>query len=589
MNLYNEQFYNKQSAESYQSAKIVLDVLLNHIKTKPTSIVDFGCGVGSWLAAAKELGFNRVKGFDGNYVSKDLLLINENEFFDLDLSKTESYVFPNETFDLAISLEVAEHLPINSAQNFVDTLCQHSNLVLFSAAIPYQGGHGHINENWLEYWSYFFKLNNYIPVDIVRKSIWTNKNVCWWYRQNTIVFVEKNRLKDYFGIDFIKERDEHEILSYIHPMQYLVSLRRDSNNLINDYNEDEDYFNKLINIPKSAVLNPPEYGKQFSYTETDRIALCTLDELVAFDKISPNSIVREAISKPCRINSSDDVGEFVSDCHPDALLIGAHQPATPWLYELLQNEPNYWVPGLEEINFFNSLTFAQGLAFNGNSRRNLALGKLHNASKNENINTSWLKHLVHIAETEVDLNWYSNLFAWSPKNKVKVDLSADYSILPIDVIKRIKFGFTNLKVILFLRDPVERALSHLRLIKSENNDITDNLLFEIAKLPSVYERSNYAQILDNWLSVFDISQVHIVNYEDLELNPRQFMDKASTFLGQNIPLEQSQSIKFESTNAFVENEGEFKNHLINAYSDIYKKMFLNYPNLVSGWNTSFDK
>jgi 2-polyprenyl-3-methyl-5-hydroxy-6-metoxy-1,4-benzoquinol methylase len=55
-------------------------------------------------------------------------------------------------FDLVVSLEVAEHLPASAADQFVNTLVKHGKKILFSAAIPGQGGQDHLNEQWPDYW-----------------------------------------------------------------------------------------------------------------------------------------------------------------------------------------------------------------------------------------------------------------------------------------------------------------------------------------------------------------------------------------------------------------------------------------------------
>lgn len=66
--IYNNAFYDLQSKESYESALVVLALLRRKLsaKIKLDSIIDFGCGVGSWLAAAKEVGFKHVCGTDGD-------------------------------------------------------------------------------------------------------------------------------------------------------------------------------------------------------------------------------------------------------------------------------------------------------------------------------------------------------------------------------------------------------------------------------------------------------------------------------------------------------------------------------------------
>ena len=97
---------------------------------------------------------------------------------------------------MAISLEVAEHLPESAADDFTSSLTNLSDFVLFSAAIPFQGGIGHVNEQWLTYWVEKFSSRGYLAVDLVRKRIWENQEIPIWFRQNTLVFVKEERFSD---------------------------------------------------------------------------------------------------------------------------------------------------------------------------------------------------------------------------------------------------------------------------------------------------------------------------------------------------------------------------------------------------------
>ena len=101
-------------------------------------------------------------------------------------------------FELAQSLEVAEHLDHIFAANFVQLLTSLADVVLFSAAIPYQGGVCHINEQPPAYWAELFAKQGYVCLDFLRPSIWSDESVLWWYRQNLLVFVHKDRQAQLF-------------------------------------------------------------------------------------------------------------------------------------------------------------------------------------------------------------------------------------------------------------------------------------------------------------------------------------------------------------------------------------------------------
>jgi SAM-dependent methyltransferase len=138
------------------------------------SVVDVGCGDGSWLAVFRELGVDEILGVDGEYIDREILQIPQDCFQAVDLSKPFDL---GRVFDLAISLEVAEHLPSESAPVFVESLTRAAPLVLFSAAIPFQGGVHHVNEQWPDKWAGLFRGHDYVPVDFLRKRIWRNDAV----------------------------------------------------------------------------------------------------------------------------------------------------------------------------------------------------------------------------------------------------------------------------------------------------------------------------------------------------------------------------------------------------------------------------
>jgi SAM-dependent methyltransferase len=217
MKKYTQDFYLERHKDTVYSAETILTLVLKHIPTGK-SAVDFGCGVGTWLSVLKKMGFHDVLGLDGKWVDKNLLEIPNDSFMEVDF--TSSFDLGFRKFDLAISLEVAEHLPPECAHYFVKTLTDLSDFVLFSAAIPFQDGLNHINEQWPEYWSEIFNNQGYICLDFVRNMIWTDSSIPFWYKQNILLFVKENRLSD---IKFSHSNTDrkNDYLSVVHPDLYM--------------------------------------------------------------------------------------------------------------------------------------------------------------------------------------------------------------------------------------------------------------------------------------------------------------------------------------------------------------------------------
>ncbi|MEQ9374717.1 MAG: methyltransferase domain-containing protein [Imperialibacter sp.] len=209
---YSSTFFQRQSKTSLRSAKAVLPFVFDLLK--PKSALDVGCGVGAWLAAAQETGCNSILGIDGEYVLDQNMLINKSEFLSLDISQAFNL---NTKYDLVMSLEVGEHLPGKSAEIYVKNLTDHGDAILFSAAIPGQGGTHHINEQWPEYWEKMFLKLNFVPFDIIREVIWNHKEIEICYKQNTILYINQNNKS---LIERLAEFKPTKVRSLVHPDLY---------------------------------------------------------------------------------------------------------------------------------------------------------------------------------------------------------------------------------------------------------------------------------------------------------------------------------------------------------------------------------
>jgi hypothetical protein len=192
--LYDTNFYSDQQDGSLSSARVVVPLVLSIFDVR--SVVDIGCGVGGWLKVFQENGVHDCLGIDGDYVPREMLKISPGCFRAADLTRLEGL---GRRFDLACSLEVAEHLPASSASAFVDALVRAAPVILFSAAVPHQGGTDHVNERWQSYWRRMFEARGYAAVDCVRPRIVGNGKVDPWYRQNIVIYCRPEMVPAGYG------------------------------------------------------------------------------------------------------------------------------------------------------------------------------------------------------------------------------------------------------------------------------------------------------------------------------------------------------------------------------------------------------
>ncbi len=233
------QYEHIYDADNELSAKEILSYVFT--LKKINSVIDIGCGAGSWLNVAQ--GYRKeILGVDGIRVDDKLFKLKDHNFLLHDLRVPLQL---NKKFDLALCLEVVEHLESNYADNIVETITNHSDLVLFSAAIPNQTGDHHVNEQWPNYWKDKFQKRNYKAYDILRPIFWENKKIEWWYRQNIILFSRENN-------NNLGEEKEY-LMPLVHPDFFLAKL-----NEANFYKEiaEKHVFNpRLLSSLKKVYLS----------------------------------------------------------------------------------------------------------------------------------------------------------------------------------------------------------------------------------------------------------------------------------------------------------------------------------------------
>ncbi len=209
---YSRRFHLDAKQTSSPSAKEMVPKVMQLVS--PRSVVDVGCGTGAWLSEFQTCGVREILGIDQGVELEDLLFPSDR-FERIDLSHPFRIA---RRFDLVICLEVAEHLPCDCAQAFIDSLVNLGPVILFSAAIPHQGGRHHVNEQWPDYWAELFARRGFVPVDCLRALFWANPKVAWWYAQNALIYVREDKLEDY---RLLVPSGELRPLRLIHPCNYL--------------------------------------------------------------------------------------------------------------------------------------------------------------------------------------------------------------------------------------------------------------------------------------------------------------------------------------------------------------------------------
>jgi hypothetical protein len=180
---YDVNFYSSHERGSNLSALRILSWIFERLAH--VNVADYGCGAhGAWLAAAQRLGAKNMVGLDGPWARPQRSV--DYEFIEMDPEHSPPVV---RRVDLAWSLEVAEHLTDLGASRLIEALVASSDVVIFGAALPGQGGTGHINERLASHWVAEFRDRGFECLDVIRPRFWNDTDIEPWYRQTTFVFL----------------------------------------------------------------------------------------------------------------------------------------------------------------------------------------------------------------------------------------------------------------------------------------------------------------------------------------------------------------------------------------------------------------
>lgn len=228
---------------------------------------------------------------------------------------------------------------------------------------------------------------------------------------------------------------------------------------------------------------------------------------------------------------------------PSFLVIGATKAGTTWLYQRLTQHPELWLPPVKELHYFDTLyPFDKSQTeFNNRSqtefKRRIFTNTKNKLRKhvvsNENLDRNYIMYLMKIIKEPLfSLSWYISCFSDdNAKDKICGEVTPSYATLPSDGIVYLKKILPNVKIIYIVRDPVERAASHVKMLAdfmSKDNKKID--LISLCDNPRIVASSNYQSIIPLWRKHFDDQHLIIMPFEKIKHDPKGFLKSIKEFL-----------------------------------------------------------
>ena len=241
---------------------------------------------------------------------------------------------------------------------------------------------------------------------------------------------------------------------------------------------------------------------------------------------------------------------------PHFICIGSIKSGTTWLYEHIKEHPEIWYPPIKQINYFDEIdrkvpTNIIARLFNKHWMNKMWRWRLKNrmyiSYKSKSLkNWGWYFRYFFLSRSS---RWYANLFR-NKTNLLSGDITPDYCCVDEKIVQKIKKDFPDVKLILLLRDPIERMWSHIKMDYLKSNETIGNEInWEIKSIIEEHKHcGEYSVILNKWQKYFSEEQLLIAYYDQLKISPEVFMGKITDFLGVS-------KVDFHSDPSVIVNKG----------------------------------
>lgn len=211
---------------------------------------------------------------------------------------------------------------------------------------------------------------------------------------------------------------------------------------------------------------------------------------------------------------------------PNFLCIGAQKAGTSWLEVMLRQHDQIFLPPIKEVHFYDYLYMPGHDAWIRSSFQKTA-AKLRKTPEF----TAYIDRLSEIPRRSEA--WYSEIFSLpEAEGRLLGEITPAYSILPVEGIRHVKWTNPDVRIIYILRDPVDRALSQLRMAANRGgSSAVGEKDLKKMKVERVLARSSYEKSISRWESVFPTEQMLFLPYSRISSDPASFLASIETFLG----------------------------------------------------------
>ena len=214
MSGYSTDFYQSVTSRAVIASEVALGTILKNFVAQ--SVIDIGAGDGVWTSTALSIGNpTRLTVVDLPGSTFKLLQKVDKSIKKITLNFENDMLKNGEPYDLGICVEVIEHISTGRALLLLDWISVNCCTVMFSGAIPGQGGTHHINEQNQSYWLNVMMARGFIPIDNIRPQLYRNGKIPQYYRNNIFFFINSRFIHEHRIKKLLKESITQESFAFM--------------------------------------------------------------------------------------------------------------------------------------------------------------------------------------------------------------------------------------------------------------------------------------------------------------------------------------------------------------------------------------
>jgi len=273
--------------------------------------------------------------------------------------------------------------------------------------------------------------------------------------------------------------------------------------------------------------------------------------------------------------------------YPDFLGIGAQKAGTSWLHRNLAGHPKIWLPPVKEVHYFDEVhieAHRRWVPAHRQSKGQALLRDTLDRMPIEDRRPNRIALLETFVEDPVSDDWYGRLFGFAGPEQICGEFTPEYSILPEEGIRHVLKLSPDVKLILSLRDPIERCWSQIRMDNHRQNGISQAELEEASQSVKVLGRSDYPAIISSWRKFVPPERLHIVFIDDIARKPLEVLNGVCDFLGAEFLPERfaEAAVRVHSGNELDMPPGIYEG-LKRSLRPVYDRLIELYPEHTGKW------